>query len=409
LEPSGTCDDAGPLLPPSCDDDPGLCGHPSLLLFAGAAPRFHIAFVPDGYDDEHLASFRRKAHTLIDALVSDVHGVVGRRPDLFRFSIVMATSRTADVVNGDRADTLLGGCLEPDDLGTSEPMLRVDDARAKLVANDALDGVDVVVAILRTGYGRPNVSLRTSEVSAGSIPDRPWVFADDYQERVNGELGEAIVKLNALSDASTLDHELAHALIGLADEYGEVDACFVPYYAVSSLPGGLADQPNLSLEPSGAKWAGITVGSEEGGNRFSSCVHHPPGPCRMQDTTSERYCAVCEHTIDKAYRALDGEQDGSPVCALSSTLGSMDPTTDFAVLRVDVIDGNEPSRAFLVIDDVVVFGVTGRSAGAATGIYALAPERLWADDVEARLYCEDAMGGLAEATLTIPQHQRVEP
>jgi hypothetical protein len=409
-EPTGACGDHGPLLPPSCEDDPGLCGQPNLLLFAGAAPQFHIAFVPDGYEEANLASFLRRARALTDELLADVRGVVGRRPDLFRFSVVMAPSQSGDVVNGSRSDTLLGGCLEADAFSLGEPMLRVDDERAAFVVDQSVDDVDVVVAILRTGHGRPNVSLRgITFFHDATLPDRLWPFANDYQETHIEDLGKAIVKLNAFSDAPTLDHELAHALIGLADEYSEVDACFVPTYAISSLPGGLAHQANLSLDPSGAKWAGIALGSEEGGNRFSSCVHHPPGPCRMHDTTSEGYCAVCEHTINKTYRALDGKQDGSPLCALSSTVASMDPTNDFAVLHLDVIDGNAPSRAFLIIDDLVVYGVTKHSPGVVGGNYSLSPERLRAGDVEARLFCEDAMGGIAEATLTIPRHEHLEP
>jgi len=403
--PSGRCEDAPPRGDPSCETDPVLCGAPFSVVFTGGAPRLRIAFVPEGYDEAHLASFERRARALAEELVSDHEGVVGRRPDHVEILTVRAPSETDEVVDGDRDDTLLAGCVMDDWGGGQEPLLEIDEARARLLVQESVGEVDVVIVLLRTSHGRANARYapRTA-TTLDERPDRPWVFADDYEATHVSVNGPSMALLNAFSDVRTLDHELGHALVGLDDEYSDIDACMQPFFDVSSEPGGLPGVPNLTLSPVGEKWADLVDGADEGGSRLSRCVYHPPGSCRMQTSDADAYCPVCARAIDRMHRALDDEQAGSPVCALSASSTTLHPyRTGNDVVEVLVRDEDAPTQAFVVIDDVVVHGVVGHGRGTATSFLSIPAARTFADDLTVRVYCEDGRGGLADASLVLPR------
>lgn len=88
-------------------------------------------------------------------------------------------------------------------------------------------------------------------------------------------------------------HELGHSLFGLADEYGG--------------PGRSPrtrepKEPNITIDPRGAKWRHLVNGAVEGADKYDLGIYRPTRYCRMRDFMTP-FCAVC---ADAARRTLEG-------------------------------------------------------------------------------------------------------
>lgn len=95
-------------------------------------------------------------------------------------------------------------------------------------------------------------------------------------------------------------HEWGHVL-GLADEYGSGFG-----YAKPSPRTKEPEQPNITLDPRGAKWRHIVDGAVDGADGYDLGIYRPTRNCRMRTVGSFPFCPVCE---DHITRELEGYQD----------------------------------------------------------------------------------------------------
>lgn len=171
---------------------------------------------------------------------------------------------------------------------------------------DRAPEVDVIVVVLNTRQGRANA--RHAERDRFHFPDR--------QEPAPG-----VVLLGDGDDHLVLTHELAHALVGLGDEYIDSSLAYTEqpsvYHAWAGDP--LVSTANLSLEATGAKWAGVVEGALPGGMRYATGIYHPTSDCRMLDEhRHRRFCAVCSREVDH-FLAGRNAADGAPRLGLRFT------------------------------------------------------------------------------------------
>lgn len=103
---------------------------------------------------------------------------------------------------------------------------------------------------------------------------------------------------------STALHELGHSLFGLADEYG----------GPQTYHGAEPREPNVTMDPRGAKWRHILDGAREGAMGFDKGIYRPTPYCRMRAMTAP-YCAVCEDAVIRKLEEFltDAELPTEPV------------------------------------------------------------------------------------------------
>jgi hypothetical protein len=289
------CTDLEPAKPLDCGTRPDLCNRPLASKMVTSPPdrAFDIVFLPEAYREGDLDDFRQHVDALIDGVIHDEHGIVAMAPELFNFHRVDIASQSDDLLDLDRHDTALAGCFEDDPLHFSKtPFLRVDDDTALFAARTAVRRVSVVIVVLNTSKGRGNA-----------------VYADGWR---NG-----VVRLNRDDDDRVLTHELGHALVGLDDEYADADACWVPP-AVGDCTGDVAliDRPNVTTDPSGAKWSALVSGAVPGGERYGACIFHPTTDCRMNHVHADDFCPVCKNEIKDMFAARLGTGGGPPKCEI---------------------------------------------------------------------------------------------
>lgn len=260
--------------------------------------------------------FLRVVEDLMEDRRGDSASILGRDPQLFRAHVVDVPPAPAW-----GADPL-PACVDVESHLVDVPLSRVELAAANAPA------ADVVVVMT------PEVGTWIRESARGSV---------------------ALVVQGG--DPRVFEHELGHALIGLGDEYSELDQCC----ADDVSPGqtafvvgdrGLSYFPNLTTDASAAIWQGLAA-AEEGGARCSRCVFHPDAPCTMQSSAVGQFCPVCERAIEaKLHRhAPDRHEDRLPsLCALQVE-GDAPPA------RGDDVDGlargtlvDEPVELSLTVD-----------------------------------------------------------
>lgn len=95
----------------------------------------------------------------------------------------------------------------------------------------------------------------------------------------------------------TAFHEMGHSLFNLRDEYGD-DTGKARRWPVD-WPD--PEQPNVTTDPTGRKWAHITDTVFEGAARYDFGIYRPFDRCRMRQPGP--FCLVC---ADAARRVLEG-------------------------------------------------------------------------------------------------------
>ena len=316
----------------SCATEPRLCNHPRRVMGVGVDDGhvFRVVIVPEGFRDDEMAAFNERAERLVIELMALPGGIVARAPELFRFVVVTAPSATGETEDGDRTDTLLGACLTSDALDASgTPLLAIDDSRARFVARMHEGSPDVVVVVARGTIARANAGL------PGGSGTVDFDFDDEGAAVIT--LGAPIdnlpvpVRVQTLDSAAVVDHELGHALIGLGDEYSDVEQC-------ASDRDELRLPENLTLDPDGARWRALVADfPREGGARFGCGIFHPTSRCRMLNDLDDVYCPVCAAAIDRALRGRRFGDDGTPRCRAER--GRFD---DVDSVRVAVDDADIP-------------------------------------------------------------------
>ena len=92
-------------------------------------------------------------------------------------------------------------------------------------------------------------------------------------------------------------HEWGHVL-GLADEYGTSAAPPLDITPRLKEP----TEPNITLDPRGAKWRHLVEGAVEGADGYNRRIYRPTRDCRMRSFASG-FCPVCS---DHIRRELEG-------------------------------------------------------------------------------------------------------
>ena len=98
-------------------------------------------------------------------------------------------------------------------------------------------------------------------------------------------------------------HEWGHVL-GLADEYGGLDG-------VASSRSKEPRQPNLTLDPRGAKWRNLVQGAVEGADGYDQGIYRPTRDCRMRSFAGG-FCAVCADHIRREIEGYLTEEPEEP-------------------------------------------------------------------------------------------------
>ncbi len=245
---------------------PDLDHLPVVELVGWTHPRaWHVVFVGDGFTTDELPAYRELVAGYVRGLREHAAGLVAIAPDMFAFHrIDLATDIWALGTHLDRSQS----CWEP--LVATDPALVGRAVGA--VTEDA-----VVVVVAHSAEGRANAAPHAIHVT-----DR-----DDWR---------------------VVQHELSHALFGLADEYVEMRRCS------SRTPRDEAHVlsiANLTTLPHAAKWGGLADATGAGGARWP-CLWHPGQRCILGDDGADAYCDVCRSAIDHAIRARRCEPDAEP-------------------------------------------------------------------------------------------------
>jgi hypothetical protein len=155
-------------------------------------------------------------------------------------------------------------------------------------------------------------------------------------------------------------HELGHVAFGLADEYDDEVRDFRPDFEPR--------EPNVTLDPSGAKWKGLWedppglvpnpvrtgaqptpvpgVGTFEGARYCRTGIYRPAFTCRMRDLQSP-FCPVCEAVIRAE---LENPQPPPPPPALALQPRSVSFVPD---LVADGIPELVAGRDFVLLEGYV--------------------------------------------------------
>jgi hypothetical protein len=261
----------------------------------GAPDTSHIdiTFVAEGFREAELNTFERVTATLTRDFRRDV--LEAMRPGLFRFHRLPAVSQSSDVTNADGRDTALGACLQRDELDGSM-RLHLQNQEALELVKSRFPQVDAVVVLVNTPQGRANAELH----------------------RVSDTSHAPIIRLSLADSGRVLTHELGHSLFSLGDEYSDSPDALPPEALLRGNDDPLVETPNLSVDPSGAKWSAIVSGAVPGGMRYGKGVWHATSTCRM-NRTSEPFCPVCAHEVARVLQVFEGTSPPQrPACGLKS-------------------------------------------------------------------------------------------
>lgn len=292
---------------PVCAEPPSSFSPDGDLDLVAIGPENHrayrIVFVAVGHSDDEMSKFVEHTGRLANDLRADRESIVGRRPELFDFYRATRPVRSAD-----------GSwpCLKAKDDPSLRPSLMVPDVVTNALM-EPMPGRTILVEVLNRGGGNPN--------------------ADGAREL--GPDDRSSIRIAPDSGLSVVEHELGHAVIGLADEYtfDGANGCY-PEPITDLPPGAPQPFPNLSPHADGRDWKGLVSGAVPGGAAFyDACIYHPTDSCRMLGEDYDHWCPVCDAAIHRALgrAARDlGNPNNPPACVVTST-------RDENALRVRVV------------------------------------------------------------------------
>lgn len=346
-----------------CSARPDLCDRPVTQVRGarGVARPITLVFLPEGFHADEIPSFVTRVNELVSGMLADHASIVARQPDAFEVQRVELDGNP------------LGACLEADRQGLSQSrFLDVDDDAARFAARTHVPSVDVIVVIVNTSEGRASANL----------PYEPGT--------------QPIVRLTRRDGHRTLTHELGHSLVGLGDEYEDTPACYPARPVVDATAEvRLMEVPNLSLDASGAKWSHITMGSELGGARYGSCIHHPTNSCIMRSHDAAGFCPVCDAAISQMF-ALRAGSHVPPACEIELDQARLAVSGPLAI-TARAAGGHPPFTLALKLDGRVVSSGIHKwySTSAEVKVDAFeAPEHV-------ELTCTDALGDTSTASLSL--------
>lgn len=296
-----------------------------------SANRVDIVFAGDGYRTTEIdTAYVQHVDALIGylfggGLLTDPFGRYGKFFDAWRVNVVSAESGADDPSAGVFRDTALGASYLSD--GVTQRALSVSTTATVAAVVSALAGT-------------------------GIDPEMRFVTVNDTQYGGTGGLFAVYAGDNAAALEVAL-HEVGHSFAGLADEYNYGG---YPGAYVGPEPG----QPNLTTDPTGAKWAawlgydqpGIgTIGAYEGGFYQETGIWRPSFASKMNVLGAPFDAIGREAFIQHIYaevRPLDAYTANATVLADTDSLFVL--PVDAQVIKVRwsvdgqvVLDGNTDS------------------------------------------------------------------
>jgi hypothetical protein len=273
----------------------------TILATGPASNRVDIVFAGDGYQASEIdTTYAQHVGALVDYLFSGdiLTQPFGRYENFFnvhKVDVVSAQSGADDPTAGVFRDTALDATYLFD--GVTQRLLYVSNAKAGAAIAGALAG-------------------------SGITADMAFITVNDTQYGGGGGLF-AVYAGGNFSAREVAVHEVGHSFAGLADEYGGDPTLYV---------GGEPFQPNVTTDPTGAKWAawlgydqpGIgIIGAYEGGLYHDLGIWRPSLESKMR-VLGEPFDAIArEQFIQKIYaevRPLDSWTDNTTVLVDSDTL-----------------------------------------------------------------------------------------
>jgi hypothetical protein len=392
-EASDACVLAPLAAPPTCETHPSLCGRPVRADLRQPNPAYAVdlVFVPEGYAANELGDFHARVSSLLRDLEADRGSIVGRDPARFNRYVIDLIAPQGGTVSDGALDTPLRGCLGRDTITPAgTPLLVVNADLAGFTARAHVPAADVVVVLMNHGGARANAPRLRS-------------FEQD--------LGLAV--LGRQHGARVLDHELGHALVHLGDEYVDGADCWSersPAPGLARSPGDwwsdLAETPNLTQDPSGARWSAVVRGARAGGARHARCVYHPTDACRMGDDDARPFCPVCDDAIERLLRDVRaGVDNRAPRCGLYVAALTVDgqrvvcPFTrgPGGPVRIAVRGANDDALLDGVYDPAAVSVAPSLTLGRGCARVS-APA---SGELTVRVHCWSVTGAHAENTLTL--------
>ncbi|MCA8925962.1 MAG: hypothetical protein KDD82_29420 [Planctomycetes bacterium] len=254
----------------------------SLIKEPDYAKAWDLVFLAEGYPASEQELFFEQARLMARKLRFGNTSFPMREAYTFNFHFVFAASREAVSwkPGGKPRDSRLRSYTDEDGV------LVTDDALADALALEVAPDVDSIVIV-----------ARFQPASAYDVSTWPKALSDVVEKpdhvRANADMPSDGKRARMPTiDPDAFVHELGHALFGLGDEYGEYDG---------ALPASghweIALTPNLTTDPSGARWRHIVDSVFEGGGYYATGVYRPEQACRMRESREAKFCAVCAHTI----------------------------------------------------------------------------------------------------------------
>ena len=232
--------------------------------------------------------------------------------------------------------------------------------------------LDAFVVVVRSDEGRSNADLKQRVDDPAHVPT-------------------ALVGYSTPSVTSELfDHELAHALVGLEDEYGEVDAGAPELWPLASTAERargyeyLNAVPNVSVSSSSPKFNGAAT--REGAARRTRGFFASAEQCRMK-TTVPPFGSICQGAIKRFIDVREGRARSTPACFLAAEqrspgqVGFLSYSWSFAGLDSVSLNG----------DRLDLWGYPGYSS--------FQVHQIDGGSIQATLDCIDRDGGVANASV----------
>ncbi|MFF7994316.1 M64 family metallopeptidase [Kitasatospora xanthocidica] len=250
-----------------------------------AGSRFNMVILGDGYTAGEMGLLRRHAEAKwAEIAATDPWRKYAGSINVWLVDVISNESGvTNDPYQGISRDTALGMYFF---CGGIERLLCLNESKAKAYAAQA-PGVDAIVAI-----------GNTNKYGGAGYPSLATVSGGDARS------GRIAI------------HELGHSVGGLADEY---------YTPGTTYTGAEPTQPNVTTDPSGAKWAsylgrstpdGGVIGAYRGGHQYEYGIYRPSSDSLMR-SLDKPFNLVSLTVMDRAIgsRISDGGTP-APGCAV---------------------------------------------------------------------------------------------
>jgi IgA Peptidase M64 len=279
--------------------DGSVVGVTTVVDHGPSARRFDVVITGDGYRAEELTAFAEHVEAFCARLFATAP---------FDVLEPLLNVHRLDVASTD------SGADEPSSCADGTPG---SGAKARTFFDATFCG----------GGSRRLLTVDTATVLAVAtdhVPAYDMVFVQVNAAAYGGSGGSVAVSSQHPEAAEIALHEMGHTAFGLADEYPSKAGCSRPDPGHDVHPGPEPDYPNVTLDPTGAKWAELigpgtalptmtnpdptrcdtrpspvppgTVGAFEGADYHRSGVYRPEYDCRMR-TLGTDFCAVCQREI----------------------------------------------------------------------------------------------------------------